>query len=109
MADSVKQDGGDARDEVVPLRREAGPAADQIRTRGLRRSRVADADRAGQRGDLVAARRGVVAEREEQEFELQELLDYLPVPLRHSETRLVRFRQGARLQPLPYHLDEENP
>jgi hypothetical protein len=46
---------------------------------------------------------------EEQEFELQELLDYLPVPLRRSETRLVRFRQGARLKPLPFSLDEENP
>jgi len=46
---------------------------------------------------------------EEQEFELQELLDYLPVPLRPRQTRLVRFRQGARLLPLRYSLDEENP
>ena len=46
---------------------------------------------------------------EEQEIELQELLDYLPVPLRHSGTLLVRFRHGGRLQPLPYALDEENP
>jgi len=46
---------------------------------------------------------------EEQEFELQELLDYLPVPLRHTQTRLVRFRQGARLLPLSYPMDEENP
>jgi hypothetical protein len=46
---------------------------------------------------------------EEQEFVLQELVDYLPVPLRHKQSWLVRFRQGARLQPLPYSLDEENP
>jgi hypothetical protein len=45
----------------------------------------------------------------EQEFELQELLDYLPVPFRQDETRLVRFRRGNRLQPLPYTLDDENP
>ena len=45
---------------------------------------------------------------EAQELELRELVDYLPVPLRRSGTRLVRFRQGARLQPLPYSLDEEN-
>jgi hypothetical protein len=46
---------------------------------------------------------------EEQEFDLQELLDYLPVPLRPRPTRLVRFRQGTRLLPLSYPLDEENP
>jgi hypothetical protein len=43
---------------------------------------------------------------QEREGELQELLDYLPVPLRPGETFKVRFRHGGRLQPLPYPLDE---
>jgi hypothetical protein len=45
---------------------------------------------------------------EDQELGIQELVDYRPVPFRHSETRLVRFRQGARLGPLPYTLHEED-
>ncbi len=35
-------------------------------------------------------------------------LDYRPVPPRSGQTRLVRYRRGARLRPLPYPLDEEN-
>jgi hypothetical protein len=42
---------------------------------------------------------------EEPDGEIQELLDYLPVPLRPGETRQVQFRQGGRLRPLPYPLD----
>jgi hypothetical protein len=76
-----------------------------------------DADPAALIGqvDLSNARPDIVSEpptrrtEEEPEFELQELLDYMPVPLRPRRTRLVRFRQGARLRPLPYSLDEENP
>jgi hypothetical protein len=41
--------------------------------------------------------------------ELEELLNYTPVPPRNSQMLLVRFRQGARLKPMPYSLDEENP
>ena len=43
------------------------------------------------------------------EEEQEELLNYTPVPPRHTQMLLVRFRLGARLQPLPYSLDEENP
>jgi len=43
------------------------------------------------------------------EAEQEELLDYAPVPPRHTQTLVVRFRPGARLKPLPYSLDEENP
>jgi hypothetical protein len=38
---------------------------------------------------------------EEPETELEDLLDYSPVPLRHGETRLLHFRRGSRLRPLP--------
>ena len=41
--------------------------------------------------------------------EQEELLDYSPVPPRNTQMVLVRFRPGARLKPLPYSLDEENP
>jgi hypothetical protein len=34
--------------------------------------------------------------------------DYLPVPPRSGQARLVWYRRGARLRPLPYPLDEEN-
>jgi hypothetical protein len=37
-----------------------------------------------------------------------ELRDYQPVPPRQSHTVLVRLRQGGRLKPLPYPLDEED-
>ena len=43
------------------------------------------------------------------EGEQVELLDYSPVPPRNTQTLVVRFRLGARLKPLPYPLDEENP
>jgi hypothetical protein len=43
------------------------------------------------------------------EGEQEELLDYAPVPPRNTQTLVVRFRPGARLKPLPYSLDEENP
>jgi hypothetical protein len=43
------------------------------------------------------------------EAEQEELLDYAPVPPRNTQTLVVRFRPGARLKPLPYSLDEENP
>jgi hypothetical protein len=46
--------------------------------------------------------------RDEQDGDIQELLDYLPVPLRPGETRQVQFQPGSRLQPLPYPLDEED-
>ena len=39
----------------------------------------------------------------------EELLDYVAVPPRCSQRLRVQFRQGARLRPLPYPLDEENP
>jgi hypothetical protein len=40
--------------------------------------------------------------------DLDELLDYQPVPPQQSHTALVRLRQGRRLKPLPYALDEED-
>ncbi len=43
------------------------------------------------------------------EEEQEELLNYSPVPPRNTQMVLVRFRPGARLKPLPYSLDEENP
>jgi hypothetical protein len=43
------------------------------------------------------------------EEDLEELLSYTPVPPRSSRTLVVRFRRGARLKPLPYSVDEENP
>ena len=43
------------------------------------------------------------------EGEQDELLNYSPVPPRKTRMVLVRFRPGARLKPLPYSLDEENP
>jgi hypothetical protein len=43
------------------------------------------------------------------EEEQEELLNYTPVPPRNTQMVLVRFRLGARLKPLPYSLDEENP
>ena len=43
------------------------------------------------------------------EEEQEELLNYTPVPPRNTQMVLVRFRPGARLKPLPYSLDEENP
>ncbi len=46
---------------------------------------------------------------EPQEGPTDELLDYAPVPPRNTQTLVVRFRPGARLKPLPYSLDEENP
>ena len=45
----------------------------------------------------------------EDEPDQEELLDYAPVPPRNSQMLLVRFRHGARLQPMHYSLDEENP
>jgi hypothetical protein len=42
------------------------------------------------------------------ELDLDELRDYQPVPPRQSHTVLVRLRQGGRLKPLPYPLDEED-
>jgi hypothetical protein len=43
------------------------------------------------------------------EEEQQELLNYTPVPPRNTQMVLVRFRLGARLKPLRYSVDEENP
>jgi hypothetical protein len=43
------------------------------------------------------------------EEEQEELLDYSPVPPRKTQMVLVPFRPGARLKPLPYSLDDENP
>jgi hypothetical protein len=43
------------------------------------------------------------------EEEQEEPLNYAPVPPRNTQIVLVRFRSGARLKPLPYSLDEENP
>jgi len=43
------------------------------------------------------------------EEEQEELCNYTPVPPRNTQVVLVRFRLGARLKPLPYSLDEENP
>ncbi len=43
------------------------------------------------------------------EAEHELLFDYVPVPPRNTQTLVVRFRPGARLKPLPYSLDEENP
>jgi len=44
---------------------------------------------------------------EEQEVQ-EELLDYVAVPPRCSQKLRVQFRRGARLQPLPYPLDEDS-
>jgi hypothetical protein len=41
--------------------------------------------------------------------ELEELLNYTPVPPRNTRMVVVQFRLGARLKPLPYSLDDENP
>jgi hypothetical protein len=43
------------------------------------------------------------------EEEHEELLNYTPVPPRNTQMLRVRFRPGARVKPLPYCLDEENP
>jgi hypothetical protein len=37
-----------------------------------------------------------------------ERLAYVPVPARHSVKVQVRVRQGDRLRPLPYPLDDED-
>jgi hypothetical protein len=42
------------------------------------------------------------------ELDLDELVDYQPVPPRQSHIVLVRLRQGGRLKPLAYPLDEED-
>jgi len=42
------------------------------------------------------------------ESDLDELLDYQPVPHRPARTVLVRFRRRGRLGPLPYALDEDD-
>jgi hypothetical protein len=39
--------------------------------------------------------------------DLDELLDYQPVPPRHVVTTLMRYRQVGRGRPLPYHLEED--
>ena len=44
----------------------------------------------------------------EEEEDREESLDYVSALLRKSQTVLVRFRQGGRLQPLPYSLDDED-
>jgi hypothetical protein len=49
------------------------------------------------------------APRDEENEVQEELLDYVAVPHRCSQKLRVQFRRGARLQPLPYPLDEENP
>jgi hypothetical protein len=49
------------------------------------------------------------ASRAEENEAREELVDYMAVPPRCSQKLRVRFRQGARLPPLPYPLDEENP
>ncbi len=41
------------------------------------------------------------------EPEVDHLLNYQPVPPRQSHTVLVRIRQGDRLRPLTYPLEEE--
>jgi hypothetical protein len=46
--------------------------------------------------------------RENEERDREESLDYEPIPLRKRQAVLVRFRQGGRLQPLPYSLDDED-
>ena len=42
------------------------------------------------------------------ELDLDELRDRQPVPPRQNRTVLVRLRQGGRLKPLAYPLDEED-
>jgi hypothetical protein len=42
------------------------------------------------------------------ESDLDELLDYQPVPHRPARTVLVRLRRRGRLGPLPYALDEDD-
>jgi hypothetical protein len=49
------------------------------------------------------------APRDEEKEVQEELPDYVAVPPRCSQKLRVQFRRGARLQPLPYPLDEENP
>jgi hypothetical protein len=49
------------------------------------------------------------APRAEEKEDREALLDYTPVLPRNTQTLVVRFRPGARLTPLPYSLDEENP
>lgn len=60
-------------------------------------------------GVLAPASRRTVDNEDEHEREQEGVMDYVPVAPRNSQTRLVRFRHGARLPPLPYSLDEENP
>jgi hypothetical protein len=68
----------------------------------------------GEAGHSRALAGGVVepttrrTEEEEQEREDAVDVDYVPVPPRNSQTVLVRFRRGTRLQPLPYSLDNED-
>ncbi len=75
--------------------------------------RVADPVDLGGRVDLSDERsmRAIEprASRAEGKEAQNELLDYVPVPPRCGQKLRVQFRQGARLQPLPYPLDEENP
>ena len=42
------------------------------------------------------------------EVDLDELLDYRPVPPRRVVTMSVRYRQLGRGRPLPYPLEEDN-
>ena len=42
------------------------------------------------------------------ESDLKELLDYRPIPQRPGPTVLVQVRQGRRLEPLPYELNEDD-
>jgi hypothetical protein len=75
--------------------------------------RVADAvDLIGGAGLSVdqsaAALKSHAASAEDKELP-EELFDYLAVAPRSSRKLRVKYRDGARLQPLPYPLDEENP
>ncbi|MGC8639756.1 MAG: hypothetical protein ACP5XB_07730 [Isosphaeraceae bacterium] len=40
--------------------------------------------------------------------DIEELLDYRSVPRRPGPTVLVQVRQGRRLKPLPYELEEDD-
>ena len=42
-----------------------------------------------------------------EEFDLDELVDYKPVPPRHVVSITVEYRQIGRGRPLPYILDED--
>ncbi len=50
---------------------------------------------------------GIPHETRIEDVELEELLNYQPVPPRRVVTMAVPYRQVGRGRPLPYHLEED--